>query len=52
MGRIEKVGKGIVLLHDTKAQTARMVPALLRTLKARGYSIVHVVPRHTGHMVN
>lgn len=41
--RIEKVDHGIVLLHDTRAQTARMLPPLLRALKARGYRIVHVV---------
>jgi len=44
LGRIDKAGRGIVLLHDTKAQTARMLPALLRELKRRSYSIVHVVP--------
>lgn len=44
MQRIEHVRRGIVLLHDTKAQTAAMVPRLLRELKARGYRIVHVVP--------
>ena len=44
LARIEKVGRGIVLLHDTKAQTAHMLPAFLRELKRRGYSIVHVVP--------
>ena len=43
LARIDKVGRGIVLLHDTKAQTARMLPALLRALKRRGYRIVHVV---------
>jgi peptidoglycan/xylan/chitin deacetylase (PgdA/CDA1 family) len=43
-GRIDKVGRGIVLLHDTKRQTAQMLPALLRELKRRGYRIVHVVP--------
>lgn len=42
--RIAHVGRGIVLLHDTKAQTANMLPALLRELKKRGYRIVHVVP--------
>jgi peptidoglycan/xylan/chitin deacetylase (PgdA/CDA1 family) len=41
--RIDKVDHGIVLLHDTRAQTARMLPALLRALKAGGYRIVHVV---------
>lgn len=44
LGRIEAVGRGIVLLHDTKAQTAHMLPKLLRELKVRGYSIVHIVP--------
>jgi peptidoglycan/xylan/chitin deacetylase (PgdA/CDA1 family) len=44
LGRIEKVGRGIVLFHDTKAQTAQMLPALLRALKKRGYRIVHIVP--------
>lgn len=42
--RIEHVRRGIVLLHDTKAQTAAMLPRLLRELKSRGYRIVHVVP--------
>jgi peptidoglycan-N-acetylglucosamine deacetylase len=32
-----------VLLHDTKARTAAMLPALLHGLKVRGYRIVHVV---------
>ena len=32
-----------MLLHDTKAQTALMLPAFLRELKRRGYHIVHVV---------
>jgi peptidoglycan/xylan/chitin deacetylase (PgdA/CDA1 family) len=43
LDRIEHVGRGIVLLHDTKAQTAAMLPALLRELKKRGFRIVHVV---------
>lgn len=44
LGRIVQAGRGIVLLHDTKAQTAAMLPALLRELKKRGFRIVHVVP--------
>ena len=44
LGRIDKVGRGIVLLHDTKRQTAQMLPAFLGELKRRGYRIVHVVP--------
>ena len=52
MSRIETVGRGIVLLHDTKAQTARMLPAFLRALKRRGYRIVHVVPPRSRHILN
>ena len=42
--RIDRIGSGIVLLHDIKAQTAAMLPAFLRELKRRGYHVVHVVP--------
>ena len=44
MGRIEKAGRGIVLLHDTKHATAEMLPELLRDMKAAGYRIVDIVP--------
>ncbi len=44
MRRIARAGRGIVLLHDTRAETARMLPAFLRALKKGGYRIVHVVP--------
>jgi peptidoglycan/xylan/chitin deacetylase (PgdA/CDA1 family) len=42
--RIELTRGGIVLFHDTKAQTATMLPGFLRALKRRGYGVVHVVP--------
>jgi peptidoglycan/xylan/chitin deacetylase (PgdA/CDA1 family) len=44
MERVEAARGGIILLHDPKTQTAAMVPALLRTLKSRGFSVVHAVP--------
>lgn len=44
LARIDHVGSGIVLFHDTKSQTAAMLPAFLRELKRRGYHIVHVIP--------
>jgi peptidoglycan/xylan/chitin deacetylase (PgdA/CDA1 family) len=44
LSRIDQVGRGIVLFHDTKAQTAQMLPAFLHELKKRGYRIVHVIP--------
>lgn len=43
LGRLEATRGGILLFHDTKAQTAAMLPEFLRTLKARGYAVVHVV---------
>lgn len=42
--RIELTRGGIVLFHDTKAQTAAMLPGFLRALKVRGYGVVQVVP--------
>jgi peptidoglycan/xylan/chitin deacetylase (PgdA/CDA1 family) len=45
LSRIDQVGRGIVLFHDTKGRTAQMLPAFLRELKKRGYRIVHVVPK-------
>lgn len=44
LSRLEKAGKGIVLFHDSKVQTAQMLPDFLRALKARGYRLVHLVP--------
>src|SRR5581483_5503785 len=35
--RIEAARGGIVLFHDTKAQTAAMLPAFLHLLRTRGY---------------
>jgi len=42
--RLEEKGKGILLLHDIQARTVAALPKILHELKARGYSIVHVVP--------
>ena len=42
--RLQIARKGIILLHDPKAQTAAMLPALLRYLRDNHYRVVHVVP--------
>jgi peptidoglycan-N-acetylglucosamine deacetylase len=44
MRRLDRLGKGILLLHDTHQWTADMIPMLLRELKAKGYRVVHMVP--------
>lgn len=42
--RLKIARKGIILLHDPKAQTAAMLPAFLRYLKENDYRVVHLVP--------
>ena len=44
MGRVRAAGRGIILLHDIKRQTADMLPRFLAALKAEGFHVVHVVP--------
>jgi peptidoglycan/xylan/chitin deacetylase (PgdA/CDA1 family) len=44
LSRLDKEQRGILLLHDTKQQTAAMLPDLLQELKKRGYKIVNIVP--------
>jgi peptidoglycan/xylan/chitin deacetylase (PgdA/CDA1 family) len=44
LDRLEQARGGILLLHDTKRQTAAMLPGLLRALKGRAFRVVHVVP--------
>jgi peptidoglycan/xylan/chitin deacetylase (PgdA/CDA1 family) len=45
MGRLERKGKGIVLLHDVQPVTAKAVPRLLAELKAKGFKVVHMKPK-------
>jgi len=42
MSRLDRLGKGMLLLHDNHQWTADMIPMLLRELKAKGYRIVHM----------
>ncbi|HEY7457877.1 MAG TPA: polysaccharide deacetylase family protein [Xanthobacteraceae bacterium] len=42
MKKLEKHGKGIVLLHDFQKHTAEALPELLNQLKAAGYKVVHM----------
>ncbi len=40
MTKLEKQGKGIIVMHDFQKHTAEAMPELLRRLKAGGYKIV------------
>src|SRR6202140_1855922 len=42
--RLKTAGRGIILFHDPRAQTAAMLPAFLRYLRGNHYRVVHVVP--------
>ena len=42
MKRLEKHGKGIVLMHDFQKVTADALPDLLSKLKEAGYKVVHM----------
>lgn len=44
MQRLDRQRRGIILLHDTRDQTARMMPAFLAELRQKGYRVVHIVP--------
>jgi peptidoglycan-N-acetylglucosamine deacetylase len=43
MGRLRRLRKGIILMHDIQPQTARMMPLFLQSLRAEGYRVVHAV---------
>lgn len=47
LGKLEKQGKGIILMHDIKKVTAQALPKLLDQLKAGGYKIVHMTAAGT-----
>jgi peptidoglycan/xylan/chitin deacetylase (PgdA/CDA1 family) len=42
MAKLQKHGKGILLMHDFQQVTAEGLPELLKQLKAGGYKIVHL----------
>src|SRR5438477_1685488 len=45
MTKLDKQGKGIILMHDFQKHTAEALPTLLGRLKAGGYKVVHMKAR-------
>jgi peptidoglycan/xylan/chitin deacetylase (PgdA/CDA1 family) len=43
--KLQKNGKGMILMHDFQHGTAEAMPELLHQLKLAGYKIVHMVPK-------
>ena len=42
MDKLERKGKGIILMHDFQQATAKAMPTILDQLKAKGYKVVHM----------
>ncbi len=42
MTKLDKQGKGIILMHDLQKNTAQALPTILRRLKAGGYKVVEM----------
>jgi peptidoglycan-N-acetylglucosamine deacetylase len=59
MTKLEKRGRGIILLHDFQHSTALALPTLLLELKAKGFKVVHLkakdavvsLPQYEANMV-
>lgn len=47
MTRLDKLGKGIILMHDFQKHTGEAMPALLTRLKAGGYKVVQMKAKTT-----
>ena len=45
MKKLDKLGKGIILIHDFHKHTAEALPELLSKLKAGGYKVVKMVAK-------
>src|SRR3984885_2921514 len=45
MKKLDKLGKGIILMHDFHKHTAEALPELLGKLKAGGYKVVKMIPK-------
>lgn len=45
LANVAAAGKGIIIMHDTKVNTARALSQLLTELKRRGYTAAHMQPK-------
>jgi peptidoglycan/xylan/chitin deacetylase (PgdA/CDA1 family) len=47
IGKLNKLGKGIVLMHDFQKGTSIALPQILGELQKNGFKVVHMVPKDT-----
>jgi peptidoglycan-N-acetylglucosamine deacetylase len=45
LDRLERKGKGIILMHDVQPVTAKALPRLLAEIRAKGFKVVHLKPK-------
>jgi peptidoglycan/xylan/chitin deacetylase (PgdA/CDA1 family) len=45
MGKLQKAGKGIILMHDFQKVTSIALPQILEQLHQEGFKVVHIVPK-------
>jgi len=45
VAKLEKRGKGIILMHDIHKRTAQALPIILAQIKAKGFKIVHLTAK-------
>jgi len=45
IAKLDKRGKGIILMHDIHKRTAQALPLILAQMKAKGYKIVHLTAK-------
>src|SRR3954451_21930443 len=45
MTKVDKLGKGIILMHDFQKHTAEALPEILHKLKAGGYKVVKMIAK-------
>jgi peptidoglycan/xylan/chitin deacetylase (PgdA/CDA1 family) len=47
VGKLNKLGKGIILMHDFQKVTSIALPQILGELQKNGFKVVHMVPKGT-----
>jgi peptidoglycan/xylan/chitin deacetylase (PgdA/CDA1 family) len=47
IGKLNKLGKGIILMHDFQKVTSIALPQILGELQKNGFKVVHMVPKGT-----
>ncbi len=47
IAKVQKAGKGIILMHDFQKSTSLALPQILAQLQQNGFKVVHLIPKGT-----